>query len=262
MTRPDYFDRYPTFAMSRDDDGILLLRLRARDSEGEVAYSPQHHTDWSRAFVDIADDKHNRVVIMTGTGPTFIDDYAWDRPTVDPQGWDQIYYEGKHMLRRLLDVEVPIIAAVNGPATVHAELAVMSDIVVASTTATFQDKAHIPTGSVAGDGVHIVWLELLGINRGRYFLWTGQTLSAQEALDLGVVSEVVEPDQLLDRAYELARGLAGLNPLVTRYTRVAFTHRYKRLIEEGLGYGLALEALAGLDNVRLRELANAAEEPA
>jgi enoyl-CoA hydratase/carnithine racemase len=254
MTRPEYFDRYPTFAMTRDDDGILLLRLRARDSDGEVAYSPQHHTDWSRAFVDIADDKDNRVVIMTGSGSSFIDDYAWDRPTVDPQGWDQIYYEGKHLLRRLLDIEVPIIAAVNGPATVHAELAVMSDIVLASTTATFQDKAHTLTGSVAGDGVHIVWLDLLGVNRGRYFLWTGQTLSAQEALALGVVSEVLEPDALLDRAYEIARGLAALNPLTTRYNRVLFAHRYKRLIDESLGYGLALEALAGLDNVRIREL--------
>ncbi|MET0199823.1 MAG: enoyl-CoA hydratase/isomerase family protein [Rhodococcus fascians] len=243
-------------AFSRDDDGILLVRLRSRDGEGAVAYSPQHHTDWSRAFLDIGEDRDNRVVILTGTGDTFIDDYAWDRPTVDPPGWDQIYYEGKHLLRRLLDIEVPVIAAVNGPATVHAELAVMSDITLASTTATFRDKAHVVAGAVAGDGVHIVWLELLGINRGRYFLWTGQTLDADAALDLGVVNEVLPPEQLLDRAYELARPLAALNPLTARYTRVAFTHRYKRLIEEGLGYGLALEALAGLDNVRLREIAN------
>ena len=252
MLQPDYFHNYPTFAFSRDDAGILLVRLKSRDGDGPVAYSPQHHTDWSRAFLDIAEDRDNRVVIITGTGETFIDDYAWDRPTTNPQMWDQLYYEGKHMLRRLLDIEVPIIAAVNGPATVHAELAVMSDITLASNIATFQDKAHIPAGSVAADGVHIVWLELLGINRGRYFLLTGQTLSAQEALDLGVVNEVLEPDQLLDRAYELARSIAALNPLTARYTRVALTQRYKRLIDEGLGYGLALEGLAALDNVRLR----------
>lgn len=252
MSEPGYFHKYPTFAFSRDDAGILLVRLKSRDSDGPVAYSPQHHTDWSRAFLDIAEDRDNRVVIITGTGETFIDDYAWDRPTTNPQMWDQLYYEGKHMLRRLLDIEVPIIAAVNGPATVHAELAVMSDITLASSTATFQDKAHIPSGSVAGDGVQVVWLELLGINRGRYFLLTGQTLGAQEALDLGVVNEVLEPDQLLDRAYELARGIAALNPLTARYTRVAFTQRYKRLIDEGLGYGLALEGLAALENLRLR----------
>lgn len=252
---PEYFDRYPTFAMSRDDDGILLVRFRAKDGDGPVAYSPQHHTDWSRAFLDIAEDKDNRVVILTGTGDSFIDDYAWDRPTVDPQMWDQIIYEGKHLLGRLLDIEVPIIAAVNGPATVHAELAVMSDIVLASETAVFQDKAHIPGKSMAGDGVNVVWLELLGVNRGRYFLWTGQKLSAEEALELGVVAEVHPPEKLLDRAYEHARTLARLNPLAARYTRVAFTHRYKRLIDEQVPYSLALEALAGLDNLRLRELA-------
>ncbi|MBC2864949.1 enoyl-CoA hydratase/isomerase family protein [Streptomyces mexicanus] len=255
MGKPDYFDSYPTFAMSRDADGILLLRFRAKDGDGPVAYSPQHHTDWSRAFLDIAEDRENRVVILTGTGDSFIDDYAWDRPTVDPQMWDQIIYEGKHLLRRLLDIEVPVIAAVNGPATVHAELAVMSDIVLASETATFQDKAHVPSGSVPGDGVHIVWQELLGMNRGRYFLLTGQTLSAAEAKQLGVVAEVLAPEKLMDRAYEHARALAALNPLAARYSRVVLTQRYKRLIDEQLPFGLALEALAGLDNVRLRRLA-------
>lgn len=255
MDNPDYFDSYPTFAMSRDEDGILLLRFKARDGDGPVSYSPQHHTDWSRAFLDIAEDRDNRVVILTGTGESFIDQYAWDRPAVDPQMWDQIIYEGKHILRRLLDVEVPIIAAVNGPATVHAELAVMSDIVLASDTATFQDKAHVPTGSVPGDGVHIVWQELLGMNRGRYFLLTGQSLSAAEAKELGVVAEVLPPERLLERAYEHARSLAALNPLAARYARVVLTQRYKRLIDEQLPFGLALEALAGLDNVRLRQLA-------
>ena len=69
----------------------------------------------------------------------------------------------------------------------------------------FQDAPHFPNGLVPGDGVHIVWPLVLGVNRGRYFLLTGQKLSAREAQTLGVVSEVVPRERLLSRAREIAR---------------------------------------------------------
>src|SRR5208282_1965159 len=106
----------------------------------------------------------------------------------------------KHLLMNLLDIEVPIVAAVNGPALVHAEIPVLSDIVIAAESAEFQDAPHFPNGIVPGDGVHVVWPLVLGTNRGRYFLLTGQKLSAREAQTLGVVSEVVSRDKLLARA--------------------------------------------------------------
>src|ERR1700729_1709504 len=104
---------------------------------------------------------------------------------------EKIYLEGKRLLDNLLNIDVPVIGAVNGPARIHAELAVLSDIVLAAETAVFQDAAHMPNGVVPGDGVHVVWPLLLGPNRGRYFLLTGQRLSADEAQAAGVVSEVL-----------------------------------------------------------------------
>jgi 1,4-dihydroxy-2-naphthoyl-CoA synthase len=109
----------------------------------------------------------------------------------------------------------------NGPALIHAELAVLCDIVLASETAAFQDAPHFPNGIVPGDGVHVIWPLVLGPNRGRYFLLTGQKLSARESLDLGVVSEVLPQDQLLPRAWELARQITTKPTLAVRYARVA-----------------------------------------
>ena len=253
--RPSYFDAYPTIAFERDELGVLTVRLHS--DGGPVRYSPQHHHDWVRAFVDIADDRDNRVMILTGTGDSFIDLFDWGQRTADPQMWDVIYYEGKHLLRRLLDIEIPVIGVVNGAATIHAELALLSDVTLACETAIVQDKAHVLAGSVPGDGVQVVWQELLGPNRGRYFLLTGQVLSAAEALDLGVVNEVMPADELMPRARELARGLAVRPVLQMRYTRVVLTGRLKRLIDESLGHGLAVEGLAILDSLRLAQLAAA-----
>jgi enoyl-CoA hydratase/carnithine racemase len=148
------------------------------------------------------------------------------------------------LLMNLLNIEVPMIAAVNGPALIHAELAVMCDIVLASENATFQDAPHFTNGVVPGDGVHIFWPLVLGPNRARYFVLTGQTIPAREALDLGVVSEVLATERLLPRASELAQAIVARPSLVSRYARVAMTQRLKQLMLENLGYGLALEGLS------------------
>jgi enoyl-CoA hydratase/carnithine racemase len=160
-----------------------------------------------------------------------------------PPKWNKIYSHGKRLLQRLLDIEVPVIGVVNGPATVHAELAVLSDIVLAADHAYFRDAPHFRYGTVPGDGVHIIWMAILGPNRGRYFLLTGQRLSAQEALQLGVVNEVLPSVDLLSRARELAAQLARQPDTTLRYTRDALTQTLKRALLSDLGYGLALEGL-------------------
>jgi enoyl-CoA hydratase/carnithine racemase len=148
---------------------------------------------------------------------------------------------------------VPMIAAVNGPAFIHAELAVLCDIVLASENAEFQDAPHFPMGIVPGDGVHLVWPMLLGPNRGRYFLLTGQKLSAREALNLGVVSEVLPRPDLMPRAWQLARDICARPVMVQRYARAAMTQMLKQTMLDGLGYGIALESLAMLGGVGVKK---------
>jgi enoyl-CoA hydratase/carnithine racemase len=188
------------------------------------------------------------VVIFTGTGDVFLQDFDFSGMTgpiaLTPAFWDRIYKEGKDLIHNLLEIEVPVIGAVNGNAFIHSELIVLSDIVLAAEHARFADKAHFPLGAVPGDGVNIVWTSLLGPNRGRYFLLTGEEIDAREAHRLNVVAEVLPSRSLSERAWTLARELAAKPDLVLRYTRAALTLELKRRMAGELGYSLMLEGLA------------------
>ena len=239
MTHLDeYVNKYRHVAFDRRD-GVLEVRLHT--DGGPMVWSPSAHRELADAYGDIAGDPETKVVVLTGTGDSFIASMDTAAFMAAGLSWDVIWWEGKRLLTNLIDIDVPVIGVVNGPATVHAEMAVMSDIVLASDTAVFADSPHFAYSTVPGDGVHVVWENLLGTNRGRYFLLTAQTIDALEAQRLGIVSEVHPADAVLARAHELAHGLASRPLSVLRYTRTALTMRLRRMLLDGLSHGLALE---------------------
>jgi enoyl-CoA hydratase/carnithine racemase len=242
----DYARKYQSIHMERRN-GILHLAFHTHG--GPLQWGPVPHGEFPEAFHDIGSDPDTKVVILSGTGTVFSGPRATpgavSRHT--PRQWDQVYWEGKHLLMNLLDIEVPMISAINGPALRHSEIPLLCDIVLAADDATFQDSAHFPNGMIPGDGMHIIYPLLLGMNRGRYFLLTGQTLTAQQARELGLVNEVLPRQELLPRAWALAEQLAQRPPLVLRYSRVLLTQHLKRQLHDLLGYGLALEGLGVAD---------------
>jgi enoyl-CoA hydratase/carnithine racemase len=245
----EYQSRYRDIALARRDGVLEVTIHRAGGSALLTVGEGGLHAQLGDAFQHIAGDEENRVVILTGAGDVFLTemDRSEPRQKLSARTWQRMEREGRALLDNLLAIEAPIIGVLNGPAFIHAELVLLSDIVLASPRASIADKAHMPAGVVPGDGVHVVWPMLLGPNRGRHFLLTGREITAQEALALGVVAEVVPDEGLMARAREIAADLASKPALALRYARLALTRELKQRLGAELGYGLALEGLGLLD---------------
>jgi enoyl-CoA hydratase/carnithine racemase len=143
-----------------------------------------------------------------------------------------------------------MITALNGPVLLHSEYALLTDIILATPGTVFQDKPHFDFGIAPGDGVNLLWPEVIGPMRGRYFILTRQKLDAETARSWGVVNEIVPADRLLQRAHEIADEIAKLPPLTSRYTRMALTQKLRRVVEDGAAFGLALEGISAADVAR------------
>ncbi|NCF83722.1 MAG: enoyl-CoA hydratase/isomerase family protein [Proteobacteria bacterium] len=241
----DYSEKYQTIRFRRQD-GILEMTLET--DGGPLRWNRQAHAELEEAFLHVGRDRENQVVILTGTG----DEFSGPAPDPDanrkyhhqtPDEWGELGWEANRLHSNMLAIDIPMISAVNGPAVRHAELPIMCDIVLGCDEACFQDSAHYVGGLVPGDGVHVVFPMAMGLNRGRYFLLTGQKLGAKEALEMGLINEIVPREKLLDRAWELAKMIMQQPELNRRYSRILLTEELRRKMNELLPYGLALEGL-------------------
>ena len=244
-----YKDAFANARLTRRSNGVLEVALHTNG--GKLVFDGYTHEQFVDLFHAIGEDRDNRVVILTGSGNAFMDAISPDGfDFFTPQGFDKIFREGRKALSNILDIEVPMISALNGPVLLHSEYALLTDIILATPETVFQDKPHFDFGIVPGDGVNLLWPEVIGSVRGRYFILTRQLLDAQTAKDYGAVNEIVPADRLLARAHEIADGIAALPPLTSRYTRIALTQKLRRIVDAGAGYGLALEGISAADVAR------------
>lgn len=244
-----YREAFPNARLSRKPNGVLEVALHTEG--GKLVFNGHTHEQFVHLFHVIGEDHANRVVILTGSGDAFMDAISPEGfDFFSPQGYDKILREGRKVLSNILDIEVPMISALNGPVLLHSEYVLLTDIILATPQTVFQDKPHFEFGIVPGDGVNLLWPEVIGSIRGRYFILTRQLLDAPTAKDWGVVNEIVPADRLLARAHEIADGIAALPPLTSRYTRIALTQKLRRIIDEGSGYSLALEGISAADVAR------------
>ncbi len=172
-------------------------------------------------------DQAVSVLLMTGAGSAFsaggniLDmaerggDFAGD-----PAECAERYRQGIQRIPLALhDVEVPIIAAVNGPAIgAGFDLANMADIRIASTQAKF-GETFLNLGIIPGDGGAWFMQRLIGYQKAFELTLTGRVIDAAEALELGIVMQVTEADELMESSMKLAKSMAAQPPKATRLTK-------------------------------------------
>src|SRR6267378_397279 len=245
-----YLAAYRSLKLTRDSEGVLVADFHSND--GPFTFTAQDHTEFVDAFYRIAQDRENKIVILTGTGGEFIPgiDFSSFGNVADPEVWSQVHDEGVQILENLANIRVPVIAAIEGRANVHSEYALLADVIVAGEGATFNDLPHFAGGIVPGDGIFTTWSYRAGAGRAEAFLLNPHPVTAQTVYEWGVVAEVVRDGKALARARELA-GLYLKAPEVTRRnTRAHFIQPLKERIVREVGYGLSLEGASAADLVK------------
>src|SRR5438270_559984 len=246
----DYLAAYRSLKLTRDSEGVLVGEFHSND--GPFTFTAQDHTEFVHAFYRIAQDRANKVVILTGAGGEFIPyiDFSSFGSVADPGVWSQVHDEGVQLLENLANIRVPVIAAIEGRAHVHSEYALLASIIVAAESATFHDIPHFGGGIVPGDGIFTAWSYRPGAGRAEAFLLNPQTLTARTAYEWGVVAEVVPNGKALSRAQELAKLYLKAPEVTRRNTRVHFMQPLKERIVREVGYGLSLEGASAADLVK------------
>jgi enoyl-CoA hydratase len=202
------------------------------------------HDDFSELFAQLKQEGEARAIVLTGGDKRAFSaggDFAWFPSLRSIQTLDHLRRAAKQIVWDLLDVEVPIVCALNGSAAgLGASIALLCDIVVMSERASIVDP-HVNVGLVAGDGGAAVWPLLLGPLAAKRHLLLGDPLRADEALRLGVAVEVCAPDQVNERAVAWARRLAAQPPLAVRGTKIAVNAQLKRALLDSFDLSTALE---------------------
>ncbi|CAJ1494162.1 enoyl-CoA hydratase/isomerase family protein [[Mycobacterium] kokjensenii] len=217
------------------------------------------HWGLANVWRQLAADKQIRVVVLTGAGRAFSagGDLNWITTFLDDEAArDESIREGAQIVEEMLRFPLPIIAAVNGPAVgLGASVAVLSDIVLISQTAYLADP-HVAVGLVAGDGGAALWPLLTPILRSREYLYTGDRIDAATAVELGLASRAVAPDELLPQAQQLAQRLAAQPPEALQGTKRVVNMYLSQVLGGPLQAGFAAEvATMKSDEHRQRLLA-------
>ena len=247
MVEPAYFTAFENFQLTRTTSGVLTFRFHT--DGGPATFAGPMQAGFPRALAEIGEDRDNRVLVLTGTGDRFMTEV--DGPSLGditrPAVLDRTLAEDRRAMQQLVDLEMPIVAAVNGPVSVHSEYLLLADIVIAADTAVFSDFPHLTFGIVPGDGVYLAWEEALGLNRARYLTLTQGSFTAEQAERWGAVAEVLPPERVLPRAHELAESLAARPELLTRYLATTVRQRLSRRMAVATRLGGALEGLTAAD---------------
>ncbi len=242
----EYAPKWEGMAHLRRENGILEVRFHTDD--GPVRFCEAIHRAYLGLCHDISNDFDNEIVILTGTGDSFVSLSDPEMSTVFPQyetsvTYDWWYLTATRVPLAWLDIPVPVICALNGPVTIHPESALLADYIIAGDNAYTVDR-HIQDAACAPvDGVNIINEKLLAVNQARAHIHNSGVIDAQRGKELGLFAEVVPHGTELDRAWEFARQFLQRVPsrIVRRMTRETFTQTLREAFMKDIRASLCHE---------------------
>ena len=233
--------------LKSERDGAVLVLTMSQPATRNALTGNSAVDEFVRACADIARDPGIRVVVLTGEGPVFSsggnvkDMQRYEAGNLSPDAIREEYRNGIQRLpKALYNLDVPVICAVNGPAVgAGLDLTCMCDIRIASEKATFAES-FVKVGIVPGDGGAWLLPRAVGMSRAAEMAFTGEALTAQEALACGLVSRVVPHDELMAAAMQLAARIAvnpgGVLRMTKRLLREGERSSLESLLELSAGY--------------------------
>jgi enoyl-CoA hydratase len=229
-----------------DNDGPVRI-VRLNRPEALNAANGALHARLASVWDELAEDDDCRAVVLTGQGRAF--SAGGDFGVLKKMNEDEIYRrkildEGARIVRSMAGFPLPIVAAINGPAVgLGCSLAGLSDIVLIEASAYLADP-HVSVGLVAGDGGAITWPLLTSLLKAKEYLFLGDRIPADVAVDLGMANRVVPDGTSVDEAVLLAHRLAKQPAQALRDTKRAINRHLKNSIHEVLEYALSAEAIS------------------
>jgi enoyl-CoA hydratase len=225
------------------DGAVRILTMNRPDSLN--AFDDDLHAGLPAALREVESDRDARVIVLTGAGRAFsaggnLDDFPL--LAADLELRRATLRTGRRLFEDLIAVHLPVVAAVNGPAVgLGCTIATACDFVLVSDEAFLADP-HVQVALVAGDGGAITWPLRVGLLRAKQYLMTGDRISPEVAVELGLATRVVPADSLMDEALALARKVAALPPQAVQDTKVVLNQHLRMAAVTLLGFGLAAES--------------------
>jgi enoyl-CoA hydratase len=249
---PNYEQFHPALLVERKET-ILILTMNKPEQLNSM--SDDLHHAIGAVWQEIAADEEVRVIVLTGAGRAFSTGghmANFIRNSHDPVARRRDIRQAERLANAMIDCEVPIVAAVNGPAVgLGCSLAMMSDLVLIADDAFLADT-HVNVGLVAGDGGAVTWPLMMSLMRAKEYLYLGDRIPATEAVNLGLANRVVPKEKLMDEAMALAGRLAGQPQQALRDTKRSLNIHLRHAAELVLSFALAAETESfGTDDVRL-----------
>jgi enoyl-CoA hydratase len=247
-----------TLNLDRPQAGVIVLQLNRPKQLNAI--NQVMRDELTQTFATIATDSSVKVVVLTGAGRGFcsgidVRDFGPGMLEASDPAIDRLRFQEAMaaLPQAIWDLPQPVVAAVNGPCVgAGFALCLASDIRICSTAATFGNGAILLGLSGAEMGMSYHLPRIVGTSVAADWMLTGRTVSAAEADRRGLVSELVEPDDLVSRSLELASAIAELAPL-----GVQLTKRALQVNTDATGPGAAME----LEN-RNQVLSHATDEAA